>query len=389
MSILIINASIHSENSIIKNGYVLLESNKIKQFGRMSELPEKCEAQLIDLKQNGNVFPGFIDVHIHGADGADAMDGTNEALHKIARKVTEEGTTSFLATTMTHSNKLIENALANVDQYIKNTNEAGEAEIIGVHLEGPFINKKKTGAQPKEYIVQPSVEQFKKWQTVAGGHIRLVTLAPEVEGSIELIKYLTSNNVIASLGHSAATFDEAEKAVEAGATHVTHLFNAMTGLDHRDPGLAAAALTFEDLKVELISDGIHVHPKMINLAVKVKGPEKVILVTDAMCAKGLQDGEYSLGGQKVFVKGREARLADGTLAGSVLLMSEAIRNISNFTGLPLEEVIKFASETPAKQLGIFDRKGSISIGKDADITVMDDHFNVLLTICRGKIAFQK
>ncbi|MDF2535283.1 MAG: nagA, partial [Bacillales bacterium] len=279
--------------------------------------------------------------------------------------------------------------LLNVNQYIKNMNGAGEAEIIGVHLEGPFINKKKTGAQPKEYIIQSNVEQFKIWQSVAGGHIRLVTLAPEVDGSIELIRYLSSNNVVASLGHSAATFDEAEKAVEAGATHVTHLFNAMTGFDHREPGLAAAAMTFDDLKVEIISDGIHVHPKMISLAVKVKGPEKIILVTDAMCAKGLQDGEYALGGQKVFVKGREARLADGTLAGSVLLMSEAIRNISNFTGLPLEEVIKFATETPAKQFGIFDRKGSIAIGKDADITVMDDHFNVLLTICRGKIAFQK
>jgi N-acetylglucosamine-6-phosphate deacetylase len=389
MPIIIINASIHCESSIIKNGYILLERNKIKQFGRMSELPENCEAQIIDLQHNGNVFPGFIDLHIHGADGADAMDGTSEALHKIARKVPKEGTTSFLATTMTQSNELIENALANVEQYMKYSNEAGEAEIIGVHLEGPFINKKKTGAQPKEYIVQPGVEEFKKLQTVAGGHIRLVTLAPEVEGSLELIKYLSSNSVVASLGHTAATFEEVEIAVEAGATHVTHLFNAMTGLDHREPGLAAAAMIFDDLKVELISDGIHVHPKMINLAVKVKGSEKIILVTDAMCAKGLQDGEYALGGQKVFVKGREARLADGTLAGSVLLMSEAIRNVSNFTGLPLEEVVKFASETPAKQLGIFNRKGSIALGKDADITVMDDHFNVLLTICRGKIAFQK
>lgn len=355
----------------------------------MKDFPKIDEVQILDLKQNGLVLPGFIDVHIHGADGADAMDGTKEALQKIARKITEEGTTSFLATTLTQSNELIENALKNISRYIKDSNPAGEAEVIGIHLEGPFINAKKSGAQPKEFITQPVVEKFKGWQTASCNHIRLVTIAPEIEGSFELIRHLSSTNVVASLGHSAASFDDAKKAVEAGATHVTHLFNAMTGLDHREPGLAVAALTFDKLKVELISDGIHVHPEMVNLAIKVKGSDNVILITDAMCAKGLQDGEYALGCQKVFVKGREARLSDGTLAGSVLFMSEAIRNVMNFTGLPIEEMIKFAATNPAKQLGIFERKGSISRGKDADITVLDNDFNVLLTICRGEIAYQK
>ncbi|MDF2557595.1 MAG: nagA [Bacillales bacterium] len=389
MPILIINASIYSQESIIENGYIYLEDHKIGQFGLMENLHEYDKADIFDLKHSGFVLPGFIDIHIHGADGADTMDSTEESLKRIAKKITEEGTTSFLTTTMTQSNTLIETALLHVKQYMKDSNPNGEAEVLGIHLEGPFINVKKAGAQPKEFITEPSIERFQKWQTISGGNIRLITIAPEMEGSLELIKYLSSNNVVVSLGHSDASFDEANMAVEAGATHVTHLFNAMSGLDHREPGLAAAALVLDELNVELITDGIHVHPKMIEFAINAKGSDKAILVTDAMCAKGLRDGEYALGGQKVNVNGHEARLADGTLAGSVLLMSEAIRNVIDFTRLPLDEVVKLATANPAKLLGIYERKGSISIGKDADITVIDENFNVILTICRGKIAYLK
>ncbi|OUM93251.1 N-acetylglucosamine-6-phosphate deacetylase, partial [Caldibacillus debilis] len=299
-----------------------------------------------------------------------------------------EGTTAFLATTITQSPQAIEKALANAASYIKEQNAPGKAEVVGIHLEGPFINAKRKGAQPEEYILEPDVETFQKWQNLAEGHIRLVTMAPECPNGLELVHYLSKNRCIASIGHSDADYADVKAAVEAGATHVTHLFNGMKGIHHREPGTAGAALLFDELTVELIADGIHVRPEMFRLILQAKGLDRVVLITDAMRAKCLKNGVYDLGGQDVHVRDGKALLSDGTLAGSILKMKDGIKNILAHTSLTLPEAVKLASENPARELGLFDRKGSLEAGKDADLVVLNEQYEPILTICRGAIAFK-
>ncbi|WP_374049858.1 N-acetylglucosamine-6-phosphate deacetylase [Neobacillus sp. PS3-34] len=332
------------------------------------------------------VVPGFIDVHIHGAAGADTMDATLEALGTIASALPNEGTTSFLATTITQEKSKIERALANAAQFCQAENHPGRAEVLGIHLEGPFINEKRAGAQPKEHILKPDIDLFKRWQSLANNQIKLVTVAPEMENGTEFISYLKNNGVIASVGHTDAVYEEVEEAVKAGAKQVTHLFNGMRGMHHREPGTAGAALLFKELMIELIADGIHVSPQMIKLVLAAKGADGSILITDSMRAKCLKSGIYDLGGQDVTVADGKALLADGTLAGSILKMNDSVKNILEFSQLTLVEAVQMASANPAKQLGIFDRKGSISAGKDADIAVLNGHFEVEYTMCRGKTA---
>ncbi len=230
---------------------------------------------------------------------------------------------------------------------------------------------------------------FKKWQTVSKNHIKLVTLAPERDGGLELTAYLRDTGVIASIGHSDAKYEEAVEGIKAGITHATHLFNGMRGLHHREPGVVGAVLLHEQVKTELIVDGIHVRPEMVKLVFRQKGKEGIILVTDAMRAKCLGSGIYQLGGQEVFVSDQQATLKDGTLAGSILKMKDAARNMMSFTNCTLEEVIYMSSTNPAKQLNVFDRKGSIKVGKDADLVLLDKNNQVVMTFCRGELAYKR
>jgi N-acetylglucosamine-6-phosphate deacetylase len=228
---------------------------------------------------------------------------------------------------------------------------------------------------------------FKKWQNIAQGSIRVVTMAPELEEGFKLAVYLKETGVVVSIGHSDALYEEAAEAIQKGVTHCTHLFNGMRGLHHREPGVAGAVLLHDEVRCELISDGIHVRPEIIRLVYQIKGKDGIILITDAMRAKCLGQGIYDLGGQQVTVDHSKATLADGTLAGSILKMNNAVKNIMQFTGCSLVDAIQMAAANPAKQLGIFDRKGSISVGKDADIVVLDDSFEIAMTICRGNVAY--
>lgn len=334
------------------------------------------------------VVPGFIDEHIHGANGSDVMDGDLDSLSNIACTIVKEGVTSFLATTMTQKEDVIIKALNNVKEYVDNPVENG-AEVIGIHLEGPFLNPSACGAQDPAYIVNPDVDKLKRYQDASGNLIKLVTVAPEMPGGIEFIKYCTSAGIVASIGHTKATYEDAHQAVLAGATNVTHCFNAMSGLHHRDVGVVGAALLHDELTTELIADGIHVSKEAIKILYKLKGKDKLTLVTDAMEAKWLPDGEYELGGQKVYVKGKEARLTNGTLAGSVLKMNEAVGNMHDFLDATLEDIIYMASVNPAKKLGVYDRKGSIEPGKDADLVVLNDNLEVIMTIVKGRICYCK
>ena len=364
-------------------GDILLEDGKI------SRVAEKIDAQAdvhIDATdKNWTAFPGFIDVHIHGAAGHDAMDATPAALNGVAGALPKEGTTSFLATTMTQSDEAISAALKNIRDF---QTQDGQAEMLGVHLEGPFISDKRAGAQPIEHIVEPSYPLFRKWQKLSGGQIRLVTLAPETTNGLTFIKSLTEDGVIASIGHSDGTLEEVQAAVRSGASHVTHLYNQMSPFHHRNPGVVGAALTETGLTVEVIADFIHSHPTSVELAFRQKGAERLILITDAMRAKGLAPGVYDLGGQDVQVTRKDARLADGTLAGSILTMDTAIRNIQSITGCSLNELVAMTSANAAKELGLAS-KGKLQGGTDADIAILDDSFTVQLTICRGTIAYTK
>ena len=346
----------------------------------------KNEEGLQELPEEYVVVPGFIDEHVHGAAGSDAMDGTMEDLGKIANALASEGTTAFLATTMTQSPENITKALKAVKAYRELSPESG-AEILGVHLEGPFISKDFVGAQPIEYVAKPSVEVFKKYQDASGDCVRIVTLAPEVEGSTELIKYLVSQNIVASIGHTNATYVDVKKAVEAGATNLTHTYNAMKPLHHREVGTVGSGFLFDELNCECICDGIHVSGPAIQLLHKNKPAEKMTLITDAMRAKHMPDGVSELGGQVVIVKNGEARLENGTLAGSVLKMNNAVKNVMKFLNLPLEEVVKLASQNPAKNLGVFDQMGSIKEGKRADFVILDKDLNVVKTVRYGKVIY--
>lgn len=348
----------------------------------------KNEESLEELPEGFVVVPGFIDQHVHGAAGSDAMDGTIEDLSKIANALASEGTTGFLATTMTQSPENIKKALNAVKDYISSKKETG-AEILGVHLEGPFISKDFVGAQPIEYVADPSVEVFKEYQDASGDNIKIVTLAPEVEGSSELIKYLSENGIVASIGHTNAKYEDVKKAVGNGAKNLTHTYNAMKPVHHREVGTVGSGFLFDELTCECICDGIHVSAPAIKLLYKNKPNDKLVLITDAMRAKHMPDGVSELGGQVVIVKNGEARLENGTLAGSVLTMNKAVKNVMNFLGLSLEETIKLATINPAKNLGIFDRVGSIEVGKLANFVILDENLEVVKTIREGKVVFER
>ena len=359
-----------------------IEEGKIAYIGNGEKEIEK----ICDI--DGILVPGFIDEHIHGAGGSDAMDATNEALQTISEYLAMEGTTGFLATTMTQSKENINNALKAAASAIKNGKFRG-AEVLGVHLEGPFISPKHVGAQPLEYVLNPSVAEFEKFQRAAEGNIKIVTLAPEENGGTELTEALKKQGVVASIGHTGATFSDVEKAVRSGARSVTHTYNAQTGLHHREAGVVGAAMLFDELNCEMICDGIHVSIPAIKLVIKNKPHDKFTLITDAMRAKGMPDGVSELGGQEVFVKGGEARLKDGTLAGSVLKMNVAIKNLVERVGVPFTDAVDFATANPAKNIGLFGERGSIEVGKRADFTVLKKDYEVEMTMVGGNVVYKK
>lgn len=334
------------------------------------------------------VLPGFIDEHIHGANGADTMDASVSALSTIADALPAEGTTAFLATTMTQSKENILNALTAVKTYVSSPSEKG-AEILGVHLEGPFISEKHIGAQPLKYLSDPDVDVFEEYFKASGNLIKIVTLAPEEIGADKLIAALVKNGVRPSAGHTDAGFSDVERAEKNGLDGITHTFNAQRGLHHREIGVVGAALLKDELYAEAICDLIHLSAPAIKLLVKNKPKDKLILITDSMRAKYLPDGESELGGQKVLVKNGEARLINGALAGSILKMNVAIKNLVETIGVPLTEAVDYASANPAKRLWLFDKIGSIKQGKRADFCVLTENFDVALTVKNGKTIYKR
>jgi N-acetylglucosamine-6-phosphate deacetylase len=371
----IINAKIITDGKIIE-GYNLFFNQKIIRITQ--DLPI-CE-DIIDAK-GAYLSAGFIDIHIHGSSGADVMDGTPEALEIISHSLLQTGTTSFLATTMTVSSDDINKALSNIQ---RNIDSVDGAKILGVHLEGPFINPTKYGAQNPKYIQKPNFEMIKEYIDI----IKLITLAPEVEGGKEFIKFLQKEypHIILSIGHSNASYNQSIESFDWGISHATHLFNAMNPLHHREPGIVGAVLGDSSISCEIIADNIHIHPSFYNLIYKLK-QEQLLLITDAMRAGCMKCGEYSLGGQKVIVKNGEARLVNGTLAGSVLRFNKALRNVYKYSDIELPQLIKMVTEIPAKKLGV--KLGILREDYPADIVIFDKEFNIIQVFIDGKLKFNE
>ncbi len=373
----IVNGKIILENEILENK-VLVFDEKIVDI--LDESPNNCE--VIDA-QGKYISPGFVDIHIHGNMGRDTMDATEEAVTTIAKSIVRHGVTSFLPTTMTMDKESVHNAL----DVVKNLMGCGEgrAEILGAHLEGPFINQKYKGAQNETFIINPSYEFIEKYKDV----IKVITYAPEQDENFEFTKEIVKNtDITLSIGHSKATFKQAREAINLGARNVTHLFNGMTPLNHRNPGVVGAGLT-SDAYCEIIADTIHISKDLFQFILDNKGEDKVILITDSIEAGGLEDGEYSLGGQKVIVKDSQARLESGSLAGSVMPLNKMVYNFLNNTDLDMRKVVRLAAINPARSIGIDKTKGSIEIGKDADIILLDENVNCYMTINKGKIVYKK
>jgi len=329
------------------------------------------------------VAPGLVDLHIHGYLNEDASDGNAAGLRKMAHEIIKNGVTAFLPTTVTAPRAEMMAAF-NTARTLKAESKCWDgAEILGVHAEGPFINPAKKGAHREAYILPPDADFLLAHADI----ISSVTLAPEMDKNHTCIKRLSAeSDILISLGHTNADLDEAMSAIHDGARHITHLFNAMSPVTHRNPGAVGAALTADDVSVEIIADTLHIHPALYSMIAALKG-NKMILVTDCVRAGGMPDGIYTLGGQPIYLKGIECRLADGTLAGSVLRLNRAIKNVLEHTGLPVHTVFHMASLNPAAAIGKNDRIGSLEAGKDADIIIADDSINIIRTIKKGRTVY--
>lgn len=373
----IVNGKIILPDSIVE-GRALLFDEKI--IGLSETVPQGAE--IIDAKGR-YVAPGLVDIHIHGYLGEDTSDGSVEGIRKMAEGIVKNGVTAWLPTTMTVSYDELHRAFDAVRTLMDKKNNPKGAQVMGVHAEGPFINPSKKGAQAVEYI-RPADAPFLIENSDV---IRIATIAPEMPGALDCIREVTEKTgILMSMGHTAANYETAKAGIEAGIRHATHLFNAMTPLNHRDPGVVGASLADDRVSTELIADTFHISPDLFGLVAKVKG-DNLILITDCTRAGGLEDGEYTLGGQPFFLKGIECRLADGTIAGSVLKLNNAVRNMREHTNLPLEQIVRMASINAARCIGLDKTKGSLEAGKDADIILADENFAVSETIIAGETVW--
>ena len=376
----IINGKIILKDRIVENS-ALLFSDVIEGIVNENAIPN--DAEIIDAK-GGYVAPGLIDIHIHGYLGKDVCDGKEESIRTISKGILANGVTGYLPTTMTEDMSVITKALETCRNLKEESKDWDGSVILGCHAEGPFISESKKGAQDAKYILKPDAEFVKKYSDI----IKIITLAPETdtEDFAEIRKMCKETDVVVSMGHTSADYETAMKSTEIGVKHATHLFNAMTPLAHRAPGVVGAAFN-SDISCEVIVDAFHVSPDLYDMLYKIKG-RKLCFITDCLPAGGLPEGEYTLGGQKIIYRGIVCRLEDGTVAGSVLHLNKGVWNVFTNSSIPLWECVNGASLNPATTIGIADKKGSIEVGKDADIIITDNEFNVKNTIIGGKIKYE-
>ncbi len=378
------NIKIVTPFRIVENGTIVVTGKQISNMGKVSDVIISQDIPVYDL-DGMTVTPGFIDLLVHGGGGKGFADDSDESIKTISDFFFSHGTTGMLASLFSKKIDLLKNDVNRIASYADNHKDSN---IWGIHMEGPFINPLIKGAHKIEYLWEPSVEMWNELNASARGYIKLMTIAPELKGNIDVIRAAASQGVVPSIGHTLALYDDIEKAIDNGAAHVTHMFNAMRPFHHREPGIMVAALLRNELKVELIADGIHVDPIVMKLLHNIKGSGGIILVTDAIRACGMPDGNYHFMDQKIIVKDKRAFLENGTLAGSTLTMEEAIKNMVQLVGVPLTDAVRMASLNGAKVLGLEHEKGILAVGKDADLVVMDDNFNVHATIYEGQIKYQ-
>ncbi|MFC4776751.1 N-acetylglucosamine-6-phosphate deacetylase [Paenibacillus sp. GCM10023252] len=386
-SMAIINANIYTPEGIIHRGVMVIKDGMI---ARISAEGAAVEPDTTTIDAEGRLLlPGFVDVHVHGGGGYDMMKAAEDkvSLDGMSRFHAAHGTTSFLATTLTSNDKVLKAALQAAAEQIEQGMTGAEA--IGIHLEGPFLSPKRCGAQNPLHMQTPRLEAVTAYLEAAKGHIRLLTIAPELEHAGEAIPYLASEGVTVSIGHSDAGYRHVAEAVQRGASHVTHLFNGMSPLHHREPGVAGSALMLDQLTVELICDGIHSTPEIIEYVFRTKPASTVVCITDAIVAAGCPDGEgYFLGDLPIRVSdGRAELMEGGNLAGSTLTMDAALRNVLTWTGKPLEQVLPAFTSNPARQAGCADRKGSLQVGMDADFVLLSADHYVQSTYVRGRCVY--
>lgn len=386
---LIYNVNIVLEDRTTAGG-LLVGNGKIERVVAESELDPagRIEGEPVERidGRDGWLLPGFIDLHVHGGYGGDFMNADRASYDRISKFHASQGTTGMLATTMTASKEAIEAVLEAVWQY--RNGQMPYAALLGVHLEGPFISERWPGAQNPAYICDPQPAWLQQWSQAYPQLIRLLTLAPEKSGAAETIAWLASEGIVAAAGHTDARYDDMLAAADAGLTHAVHTCNAMRGLHHREPGTLGAVLTDDRIYAEIIADGEHVHPAVIRLLLKSKPLDKVVLVTDAIEAAGMPDGDYELGGLPVVVRNGTARLREGNaLAGSSLSMIRAVRYMLEHTDLSISEVSRMASGNPARELGLYGVTGSIAAGKQADLVWADASLNVKRTWVGGRTVF--
>lgn len=380
--VIIANGRVITPEQILEKGTVVIERDKIAGVTESFDIAEETEATIIDATDR-TVAPGLVDIHVHGGAGHDTMDATPQAIRGMAQFFARHGVTSYLPTTITATSEAIQAATENVTRCPQP--EVG-AHHLGIHLEGPYLNPDHRGAQPLEHLRDPDPEEYRAWLTA--DCVRPITVAPELDGALPFIEQGVRRGVEFAVGHSGASYEQVVAAADCGLRQATHTFNGMLGLHHRTPGTLGAVLTDDRIYAQVIVDGVHVHPAVVKLLVRAKGVSRTILITDAMRAAGLEDGEYDLGGQTITVREGIARTSTGSLAGSTLTLDAGLRNVINYAGLSLEEALPMATSVPADAMGLAGRKGVLAPGADADVILLDAGLNVRLTMVAGQVVYQ-
>jgi N-acetylglucosamine-6-phosphate deacetylase len=379
------NVKIVTPFRIVDPGAIIVSGKQISGMGKFNDVSIPAGVPVYDLS-GLTLTPGFIDLLVHGGKGAGFADDSDESITIISDFFFEHGTTVMMASLFSKKMPLLKKDMNRLADYIENH---PSSNIRGIHMEGPFINPEIKGAHKIDYLWEPNVEMFTELNAASRGYMKLMTISPELPGNIDVIRAAASQGVVPSIGHTLALYDDIEKAINNGAAHVTHMFNAMRPFHHREAGIMVAALLRNELKVELIADAIHVNPIVMKLLHNIKGSGGIILVTDAIRAAGMPDGDYHFMDQKIIMKNKKAYLENGTLAGSTLTMEQAVKTMVELVGVPLTDAVRMASLNGAKVLGVEHRKGILAVGKDADFVLLDDDFNVQATIFEGEVKYQK